>query len=62
MSAIAAITTDSLMITRDNAFYQVGCLYSGVGALMNVLVAIDAFDLASKKSAAIPAHAEEVNA
>ena len=48
MSAVAAIATQHLMIVRDNVFYQVGCLYSGVGALLNVLVAIDAFDLASK--------------
>ena len=62
MSAIAALATGSLMIVRDNPFYQVGCLYSGVGALMNVLVMIDAYDLASKKVDVVPTESEEVPA
>lgn len=52
MTGIAALATKGLMIVEDNPFYTVGCLYSGVGALMNVLVVIDAYDLASKKPAA----------
>ncbi len=60
MSGIAALATNGLMIVRDNPFYQVGCLYSGVGALLNVLVMIDAYDLASKKVKEVPETVEEV--
>ncbi|MFT7617743.1 MAG: TM2 domain-containing membrane protein YozV [Planctomycetota bacterium] len=64
MTGIAAFATKGLMIVRDNPLYTVGCLYSGVGALMNVLVMIDAYDLASKKPVLAPedAPAEEVAA
>ncbi len=50
MTAIATAATSNLMIVRDSSYYHVGCLYSGIGALLNVLVAIDAYDIASKKS------------
>ncbi|MEE9394722.1 MAG: DUF6677 family protein [Planctomycetota bacterium] len=49
MAGIAALATGSLNIYRDNAAYHVGCLYSGVAALLNILAMIDAWDLATAK-------------
>lgn len=48
MSAIAGLSTRNLMIEGSDPLYPVGCLYSGVACLMNMLVMIDAYDLARK--------------
>lgn len=49
LSSGAALATHSLKITADNPYYQVGCLYSGAAGLLNILLMIDAYDLASEE-------------
>ncbi len=48
MSGGAALATSHLMREGDNPYYFIGCLYSGVACLMNLLVMIDAYDCAGK--------------
>lgn len=63
MSGSAAAATATLMIRETDPYYNVGCLYSGVACLMNVLVMIDAYDLAGKiEENAVTANKDEVNA
>jgi hypothetical protein len=42
---LAAAATASLEIVRDSAFYQVGCLYTAVACLLNVVALCDLYDL-----------------
>ena len=48
MTGIAAALTNGLLIERDLPFYSVGCLYSSVATLLNILLMIDVYDHAEK--------------
>ncbi|MEZ6195023.1 MAG: DUF6677 family protein [Planctomycetota bacterium] len=50
MSGLAALLTKGLLISRENPFYNVGCLYSGVATLLNILAMVDVWDLAGAKA------------
>jgi len=52
VSMLAAFFTRHLYIEEMNPFYDVGCLYSGVAALLNIIVAVDAYDFAHERSEA----------
>jgi TM2 domain-containing membrane protein YozV len=45
---VAYLLTASLRITHEIAFEPLGCLYTGVASLLNVLVVLDAYGLADR--------------
>lgn len=63
LTLIAWISTISVNITRDIPTYAIGCLYTGVAGLLNILVMCDIYDLAgSKQASAATAPPSEANA
>lgn len=49
MTGIATVATSGLQIRESLPFYSVGCLYSGVATLLNLLLMIDVWDLAQEE-------------
>ena len=45
---LAYALTSSLRITREITFETLGCLYTGIASLLNVLVMLDAYGLADR--------------
>lgn len=45
LTALVAFATRSVMIVGDNPYYQIGCLYTGVAGLLNVVALCDLWDL-----------------
>lgn len=48
LTALATGATWNLQIERDLPYYHVGCLYSAVATLLNLLLMVDAWDLADE--------------
>ncbi len=59
ISTVAAFLTRHLYIERINPLYDVGCLYSGVAALLNIIVVVDAYDFAHERSETPAGEADE---
>jgi uncharacterized protein DUF6677 len=59
VAALTALITQGLHIESENPFYNVGCLYSGVAALLNILAMVDAWDLAAGASPSDEAGVED---
>jgi hypothetical protein len=45
---LAWLLTSSLRITREIPFETLGCLYTGIASLLNVLVILDAYGIADR--------------
>jgi hypothetical protein len=45
LTIVTAALTSSLMITRDNPYYQAGCLYVATACLLNLVALCDLYDL-----------------
>lgn len=54
LAGIATLATQTLHIEHENPFYNVGCLYSGVATLLNILAMVDAWDLAGREEKTTP--------
>lgn len=48
----AALATRNFIKTQPLRFYEIGCLYSAVATLLNVLATLDAYDLARAETRA----------
>ena len=47
-TGLAYLLTSSLKITREIPFETLGCLYTGIASLLNVLVTLDAYGIADR--------------
>lgn len=48
---VTAAVTHGLYIERSMSYYSVGCLYSAIAGLLNLLLMVDAYDLATPDDA-----------
>ncbi len=53
-TALATVLTSHLTIDSDNAYYQIGCLYVGLGCMLNLIVMCDVYDLLGPDAPAEP--------
>ena len=52
LTVVAWLTTSGMEVKGDNPVYAVGCLYTAVACLLNVLAMCDVWDLAENPSTA----------